>query len=75
MSLPSIKLFKGADVVAIVSFMDAPINFVVEVVVLKSLSDLGAGVLDVVIVFSENRIIELDEIANEFKLITHVQYK
>ena len=75
MSLPSVKLFKGADVVAIVSFMDAPINFVVEVVVLKSLSDLGAGVLDVVIVFSENRIIELDEIANEFKLITHVQYK
>ena len=39
--------------VAIVSFMDAPINLVVEVVVLKSLSDLGAGVLDVVIVFSE----------------------
>ena len=75
MSLPSVKLFKGADVVAIVSFMDAPINFVVEVVVLKSLSDLGAGVLDVVIVFSENRIIELDEIANEFKLITHVQYE
>ena len=75
MSLPRVKLFKGADVVAIVSFMDAPINFVVEVVVLKSLSDLGAGVLDVVIVFSENRIIELDEIANEFKLITHVQYK
>ena len=58
MSLPSVKLFKGADVVAIVSFMDAPINLVVEVVVLKSLSDLwsdlGAGVLDVVIVFSEN---------------------
>ena len=75
MSLPSVKLFKGADVVAIVSFMDAPINFVVEVVVLKSLSDLGAGVLDVVIVFSENWIIELDEIANEFKLITHVQYE
>ena len=75
MSLPSVKLFKGADVVAIVSFMDAPINLVVEVVVLKSLSDLGAGVLDVVIVFSENRIMELDEIANEFKLITHVQYE
>ena len=75
MSLPSVKLFKGADVVAIVSFMDAPINLVVEVVVLKSLSDLGAGVLDVVIVFSEKRIIELDEIANEFKLITHVQYE
>ena len=75
MSLPSVKLFKGADVVAIVSFMDASINLVVEVVVLKSLSDLGAGVLDVVIVFSENWIIELDEIANEFKLITHVQYE
>ena len=40
--------------VAIVSFIDALINLVVEVVVLKSLSDLGAGVLDVVIVFSEN---------------------